>query len=136
MLTELPPTGTHELLDLLTEYVPDDFIDGLLPNVSTGGRRWELSAPQLWRVHLLALLTTTHSINLVVRQLSEQAAWRRFSRLRQRLPGTRMLHEFRQRIGVAGLRRINEHLLGRLVRRVGVQRQAVALIDATDLPAS
>jgi len=47
-----------------------------------------------------------------------------------------MLHEFRQQTDVSGLRRINEHLLSRLLHRQGVQPHAVALMDATDLPAS
>lgn len=136
MSANLPPTGTNQLLDLLAGYVPDDFIDQLFPHQFTGGRRCALSAPQLWRAHLLALLTSTHSLNLLVTQLPEQPVWRRFCRLRRHLPGPRMLHEFRQRIGVGGLRRINEHLLGRLLRRQGVQPNAVALMDATDLPAA
>ena len=132
----LPPAGTHRLLDLVAPYVPDAFIDDLCPRRFTGGRRCALSAPQLWRVHLLALLTSTHSLNLVVAQLPEQAAWRRFCRLRRHWPGARMLQEFRQQIGVNGLRRINQHLLERLLRRQGVQPHAVALMDATDLPAA
>ena len=47
-----------------------------------------------------------------------------------------MLHEFRQRVGVGGLRAIHLHLVGRLRRRQGVPPQAVALMDATDLPAA
>jgi len=132
----LPPTGTNRLLDLVAPYVPDAFIDDLCPRQFTGGRRCALSAPQLWRAHLLALFTSTHSLNLVVAQLPEQAAWRRFCRLRRQVPSVRMLQEFRQQIGVSGLRRINQHLLERLLRRQGVQPHAVALMDATDLPAA
>jgi hypothetical protein len=136
MTFSLPPTGTNRLLELVSPYVPDAFIDELCPRQFTGGRRCALSAPQLWRLHLLPLLTSTHSLNLVVAQLPEQAAWRRFCRLRGHWPGGRMLHEFRQQIGVGGLRRINQYLLARLVRRQGVQPYAVALMDATDLPAA
>jgi hypothetical protein len=132
----LPPAGTHRLLELVSPHVPDAFIHDLCPRQFTGGRRCALSAPQLWRVHLLALLTSTHSLNLVVAQLPEQAVWRRFCRLRREGPGGRMLHAFRQQIGVSGLRRINQHLLERLLRRQGVQPYAVALMDATDLPAA
>src|SRR3989339_198846 len=136
MMRSLPRTGTQHLLDLLAPYAPDDFIDGHWPNGFTGGRRCALSAAQLWRVHLLALLTPTHSLNLLVAQLPEQAAWRRFARLRRHLPGARMLHEFRERVGVSGLRQINQQLLTRLLRRQGGQPHAVALMDATDLPAA
>lgn len=132
----LPPVGTNLLLESLSEYVPDDFIAKLCARDFTGGRRHGLSAPQLWRVHLLALLTSTHSLNLVVAQLSEQPGWRRFARLRRVYPTARMLHEFRQQVGVGGLRDINRHLLGRLLHRQGLQPRAVALMDATDLPAS
>jgi hypothetical protein len=120
----------------LSPYAPDDFLAEVGPRGFTGGRRHALSAAQLWRVHLLAVLTSTHSLNLLVAQLPEQVAWRRFARLRRTLPTARMLHEFRQAVGVSGLRRINQHLVGRLLRRQGVQPHAVALMDATDLPAA
>jgi len=136
MITTLPPVGTLALLERLSGYVPDDFIAGFCPRTFTGGRRHDLSAAQLWRVHLLAVLTSTHSLNLIVAQLPEQPAWRRFARLRRHLPTARMLAEFRQQVGVSGLRRINQHLLGRLLHRQGVQPHAVALMDATDLPAA
>jgi hypothetical protein len=132
----LPPVGTNLLLESVADYVPDDLIASLCARDFTDGRRHALSAPQLWRVHLLALLTSTHSLNLVVAQLSEQPGWRRFARLRRVYPTARMLHEFRQQVGVDGLRDINRHLLGRLLRRQGLQPCAVALMDATDLPAA
>jgi hypothetical protein len=136
MSRALPVTGTAELLDWLADYPPDDFINDIVPRAWTGGRRHGLQASQLWRVHLLALLTSTHSLNLVVAQLSEQSAWRSFARLRRSLPSVRMLHAFRQDVGVGGLRLINRHLLRRMLRRQGVQPHSVALMDATDLPAS
>jgi len=132
----LPLVGTNRLLELLSPYAPDDFIAEICPRAFTGGRRHVLSAAQLWRTHLLAVLTSTHSLNLVVAQLPEQPAWRRFARLRRTLPTARMLHEFRQTVGVGGLRRIQQHLVGRLLHRQGVQPYAVAVMDATDLPAS
>src|SRR5579872_6983437 len=132
----MPPVGTNLLLESVSGYVPDDFIAGRCIRDFTGGRRHALSAPQLWRVHLLALLTSTHSLNLVVAQLSEQPGWRRFARLRRVYPTARMLHEFRQQVGVDGLRDINRHLLERLLRRQGRQPHSLALMDATDLPAA
>lgn len=136
MSLTLPPVGTSRLLELLSPYAPDDFIAEICPRDFTGGRRHVLSAAQLWRTHLLAALTCRHSLNLLVTQLPEQAAWRRFARLRRTSPTARMLHEFRQAVGVSGLRRINQHVVGRLLHRQGVQPNAVALMDATDLPAS
>lgn len=136
MSLTLPPVGTSRLLELLSPYAPDDFIAEVCPRSFTGGRRHALSAAQLWRTHLLVTLTSTHSLNLLVAQLREQAAWRRFARLRRTLPTARMLHEFRQTVGVGGLRAINQHLVGRLLRRQGLQLHAVALMDATDLPAA
>ena len=64
MTTSLPPVGTNALLEPLAGYVPDDFIAELCPRDFTGGRRHALSAAQLWRVHLLAGLTTTRSLHL------------------------------------------------------------------------
>ena len=87
MIAPLPPVGTIALLEVLSAHVPDDFIAGLCPRAFTGGRRHDLSAPQLWRAHLLAVLTSTHSLNLVVAQLPEQPAWRRFARLRRQQIG-------------------------------------------------
>jgi len=136
MSLTLRPVGTSHLLELVSPYAPDEFIAAVCPRHFTGGRRHALSAPQLWRIHLLAVLTSTHSLNLLVTQLPEQAAWRRFARLRSTLPTARMLHEFRRTVGVGGLRAINEHLVGRLLRRTGLQPHAVALMDATDLPAA
>ena len=109
----LPPTGTAVLLRQLSPYVPDDFINQLLPRRPGRGRRQVFSPAQLWRVHLLALLTPVHSFNLLLQMLPEQRDWRRFAHLpnRHAVPDVRMLHEFRDHLGVAGLRRVNEHLL-------------------------
>jgi hypothetical protein len=95
-----------------------------------------LSAAQLWRTHLLAVLTSTHALKLLVAQLPEQVAWRRFARLRRTLPTARMLHAFRPSVGVGGLRMINQHLVEQRLRRQGLQPYAVALMDATDLLAA
>ena len=134
----LPMTGTTELLELLSPFVPDDFINRTWPQTWTGGRRRQHSAAQLFRVHLLSLLTPVHSLNLVVRLLPEQSGWRRFARLRNQdqRPDVRMLHEFRARTGVAGLRAINAHLLEPLVEHYAWRERSVGLIDATDLPAA
>lgn len=138
MLSSLPITGTAQLLAVLSPFVPDEFINQLLPGNRVQGRRRYFSAAQLWRVHLLALLTSAHSFNAVVRLLPEQLAWRRFAQLdhRYRTPDVRMLCEFRTLVGVAALRRINEELVRRLLRFLPATGQPVALIDATDLPAA
>lgn len=134
----LSATGTARLLAELAPHIPDDFINGQLPRRCGRGRRHQFSGAQLWRVHLLAVLTPVQAFNLLAQMLSEQRAWRRFAHLthRERVPDVRMLHEFRDRIGVGGLRRINEHLLERLIPASSPDLQSVALIDATDLPAS
>jgi Transposase domain (DUF772) len=134
----LPATGTAKLLEALSPFVPDDFINRLLPGNRRQGRQNYFSAAQLWRVHLLAVLTPAHSFNAVVRLLPEQQAWRRFARLdhRHRTPDVRMLCQFRGQAGVAALRRINEQMVRRLLRFLPKAGQTVAVIDATDLPAS
>ena len=138
MRKDLPAVGTADLLELLSPYVPDEFINQLLPRRRGVGRRSCFSAAQLWRVHLLSPLTGTHSHNGIVRLLPEQRAWRRFAHLshRERTPDVRMLHEFRCRAGVSGLRAINDHLVVRLLRHLRTEQKSVALIDATDLPAA
>ena len=138
MNSDLPATGTVALLELLDPFVPDDFINECWPHGRTGGRHREHTAAQLFRVHLLCLLSPVHSVNLLVKMLPEQRAWRKFAGLRRqsRVPDVRMLHEFRCRVGVAGLRRINQHLLAPLLAPYVWQPWSVGLIDATDLPAA
>jgi len=138
MNSGLPPTGTEQLLRVLSPFVPDQYLQEQWPRSKTGGRRHAFSAAQLWRVHLLALLTPVHSLNLLVRLLSEQRAWRQFAHLphRHRVPDVRMLHEFRDRLGVSGARQINEHVLESLLETVDPAAPAVGLMDATDLEAS
>ena len=138
MKSLLPPTGTEDFLELLSPFVPDDYLNEQWPRLQTGGRRHHFSAAQLWRLHLLALTTPVHSFNLLVRLLPEQPAWRRFARLRRldQLPDVRMMNAFREEIGVSGLRQINNHLLDPLIENLDPIRPALALIDATDLPAA
>jgi hypothetical protein len=137
-MNRLPVTGTNELLDLLDSYIPDDCINERWNLRPMRGPRWQFSAAQLWRVHLLALLTPVHSLNLLCTLLSEQRAWRAFARLRHRheVPDVRILHAFRDRVGVLGLRQINEVLLQPLIQTATLWESATALIDATDFPAA
>src|SRR5438874_549768 len=138
MRNDLPAVGTAELLTLLSEQIPDEFINQLLPRRRGAGRRSCFSAAQLWRVHLLSPLTGTHSYNGIVRLLPEQRAWRRFAHLshRERTPDARMLNEFRHRAGVTGFRSINDHLVVKLLKHLRTEQKSVAVIDATDLPAA
>jgi len=134
----LPTTGTAKLLERLSPLVPDQFINSLLAGRTHPGPRHYFSAAQLWRIHLLALLTPAHSFNALVRLLPEQRDWRRFAHLhhRHRTPDGRMLHEFRERAGVAALRTINEQLVKQVLPFLPGGGKTVALIDATDLPAA
>jgi hypothetical protein len=137
-MKRLPPTGTTGLLDALSPHIPDELINSLFLSPSGPGRRGLFSAAQLFRVHLLALLTPVHSFNLLVALLPEQRSWRAFARLRNRVrvPDVRMLHEFRLRLALTKLRRVNEHLLEPLLEGTGAFAKTVALIDSTDLPAA
>jgi len=138
MNSALPLTGTAQFLTLVDPYVPDDFVNQHWNQRPSRGPHRTLSAAQLWRVHLLAVLTPTHSFNQLVALLPEQRAWREFARLshRHRGPDVRMLNEFRARAGVTGFRAINDQLRLPWIERAAGWSQAVALIDATDLPAS
>src|SRR5262245_39770732 len=117
-MNRLPVTGSSQLLDLLDPYIPDDFINQHWSVRPVRGPRWQFSAAQLWRTHLLALLTPVHSLNLLVSLLPEQRAWRSFARLRHRhrTPDVRILNAFRARLGVMGLRQINEVILQPLIQ--------------------
>lgn len=138
MNSTLATTGTAELLEELSPFIPDDFINELLPSHRGRGRRMGFGPAQLYRVLLLSLLTPAHSFNLLVQMLKEQRAWRRFAHLpnRHHLPVTSLLHDFRALIGVSGLRRINQQLLGPLLESRWIGGKSVALIDSTDLPAA
>jgi hypothetical protein len=137
-MNRLPVTGSRELLDMLDPYIPDDFINDLCPVRPVRGPRWQFSPAQLWRTHLLPLLTPVHSLNLLARLLPEQRAWRDFARLRNRhcTPDARILNAFRACAGVCGLRQINEAILQPLIETAALWQNATALIDATDLPAA
>jgi hypothetical protein len=134
----LATTGTAELLEQLSPFIPDDFINGLSPRQQGRGRRMGFQPAQLYRVLLLSLLTPAHSFNLLTQMLKEQRAWRRFAHLpnRHHLPVASLLHDFRALIGVGGLRRINQQLLGPLLESCWIGSKSVALIDSTDLPAA
>jgi hypothetical protein len=131
-------TGSAALLETLAPFVPDDFVNDLAAGKSGPGRPGGFSPAQLYRASLLALLTPAHSFNLLVRLLPENKTWRTFAHLRNRraVPTAKMLSDFRSRLGVQGLRRINQHLLAPLLDVVGRFPKTVALIDATDLPAA
>lgn len=137
-MKRLPPTGTAGLLERLSAHVPDDLINSLFPRPGGPGRRDLFSAAQLFRVHLLALLTPVHSFNLLVALLAEHRSWRTFARLRNRVrvPDVRMLHEFRRVLDLTKLRCVNEHLLAPLIEGTAGLAKTVALIDSTDLPAA
>jgi hypothetical protein len=138
MTSLLPATGTNALLEALSPFIPDDFLCQQWPRTATGGRQRHFSAAQLWRLHLLVLLTPAHSVNLLLQMLPEQRGWRQFAHLpnRHRIPDVRMMHEFRRQAGVAGLRRVNEVLLAPLLEGLDVSVPTIALMDATDLPAA
>jgi hypothetical protein len=138
MKSRLPATGMVKLLEVLSPHIPDDFINTVLPQLRGRGRRRSFSASQLWRVHLLAPLTSTHSFNALIQRLPDQRAWRRFALLshRHHVPDVRMLHEFRSAFGVSGFRSVNDVLVMSLLKHLDANRKALAVIDSTDLPAS
>jgi hypothetical protein len=138
MNLRFPITGTAELLKILDPFIPDAFINRHFDARSARGPHRYFSPAQLWRTHLLTVLTPVHSVNRLVALLSEQRPWRTFAKLshRQRVPDVRMLNEFRARLGVMGLRRINDQLRGEFIKEAARWPHAVALIDATDLEAA
>jgi hypothetical protein len=137
-MNALPYTGTWTLLEKLSPYLDDAFVNGLLPQQRGAGRRRAFSSAQLLRVLLLALLTPAHHFNLLLRLLPENRGWRKFARLpnQRRLPDAKMLHQFRDRLDLIHLRQLNNHLVRPLLEQIDVDRKTVAMIDATDLPAS
>ena len=54
----------------------------------------------------------------------------------EHVPDVRMLHAFREDIGVDGLREVNAHWLDPVIEKLDPTAPALALIDATDLPAA
>src|SRR5579864_5161057 len=131
MKWKFPMTGTAELLALVDPFIPDGFINEQWNLRPSRGPRRHFNAAQLWRVHLLTVLTPAHRLNEALILLSEQRAWRTFARLahRQRIPDARMLHEFRAQVGVGGLRRINDQLRASLIQQASTWEHAVALLN-------
>src|SRR5688500_11519971 len=138
MKAKFPITGAAELLSILDPFIPDGFINQQFSTRPARGPRRYFSPAQLWRTLLLTVLTPVHSVNQLVVLLSEHRPWRTFAKLahRQRVPDVRMLSEFRARLGVGGLRKINDQLRTSLIRRATGWPHAVALMDATDLEAA
>ena len=137
VMPALPSTGSSELLERLSPYVPDSLVNTLIPTRRGPGRPADFSSAQMFRTLLLSVLTPVHSFNLLSALLSENRSWRRFAFLprRQSVPGPRMLHEFRQKLPPSVFRTINAYLLLPLLDQLG-DRSTVALIDATDLRAA
>ena len=138
MDSHLATTGTTSLLEQLSPFIPDDLINELCRRKQRSGPRPLYGPAQLFRVHLLALLTSAHSFNLLIELLKENRSWRRFAFLshRHQVPDAKMLHQFRDQLGVSGLRAINTHLLMGLLDSCKLDRKTVAIIDSTDLPAA
>lgn len=134
----LPQTGTSALLELLSPYLDDDWINQQFPPKRRQGRHRLFNPSQLFRATLLALLTPAHSYNLVVQLLPENRVWRDFAHLRNkhRCPDAKMLQQFRSWLRPAVLRKLNAHLLKPLLDGLDPQRKTVGIIDATDLPAA
>lgn len=137
-MKRLPTTGTGALLERLSPFIPDDLINTLWGRRSGPGRPVHFSPAQLFRVTLLPLLTPAHSFNLLTKLLPEHRPWRTFAHLRNQrdLPDVRMLHDFRARLDLTKLRRVNEHLLQPLLAGTSHFAKTVAVIDSTDLPAA
>lgn len=134
----LPVTGTPQLLEVLADYVPDDFLNQTLPGTRPGGRHRDWSPAQLFRTSLLLLLTPARSFNLLCKLLPTQRAWRRFAHLPRawHTPNVRQLHEFRAGLSPQLLRAVNAHLLRPLLHDWSAELPGIGLMDATDLPAA
>ena len=137
-MNALPQTGTSALLEKLSGYLDDGWINERLPNQRGPGRRRSFSSSQLLRVLLLALLTPAHSFNLLLKLLPENRTWRKFARLpnQRKLPDAKMLTQFRSRLDLIQLRQLNAHLLRPLLRQMEPTRKTLGIVDATDLPAA
>ena len=137
-MNALGQTGTSVLLEQLSRFLDDAFVNELLPKPRGPGRPRHFSSGQLLRVLLLGLLTPAHSYNLLVQLLPENRAWRKFARLPnlRTLPDAKMLHQFRDRLDLYTLRQINRQLLMPLLDRLDPNRPALAIMDSTDLPAA
>lgn len=137
-MISLPITGSGALLEKLSPFVDDQFVNEVLPRRRGPGRPRDFSSAQLFRVLLLSLLTPAHSFNLLLELLPENRAWRKFAHLpnQRLLPDPKMLHQFRARLDLPVLRQINARLLRPLLAELDPLRRSVAIIDSTDLPAS
>ena len=76
MDSKLPATGTAQYLTLVSTFVPDTFINELMPRPKGRGRRQQFSPAQLYRVHLLSVSTPVHAFNQLVRLTFHACPWR------------------------------------------------------------
>lgn len=137
-MAALPQTGTALLLEKLTPFLDDAFINELMPPQRGPGQPRAFNSAQLFRVLLLSLLTPAHSFNLLLKLLPENRAWRKFAHLPnlRSLPHPKMLHHFRSRLDLCALRELNASLVRPLVAGLSPSRLPLAIMDATDLPAA
>jgi hypothetical protein len=137
-MISLPKTGSGALLERLSPFLDDTFINELVPRYRGRGRPRAFSSAQLFRVLLLSLLTPAHSFNLLLALLPENRAWRKFADLpnQQLLPDAKMLCQFRARLDLRALRQINARLLRPLIAELDPARRTLAIMDSTDLPAA
>jgi hypothetical protein len=137
-MKSLPQTGSGALLEKLSPFLDDGWINELIRPPGGAGRPRAFSSAQLFRVLLLSLLTPAHSFNLVLELLPENRAWRKFARLpnQRLLPDAKMLSQFRARLDLRLLREINARLLQPLLAQLDPCRLSLAIMDSTDLPAA
>jgi len=64
-MKSLAITGSTALLEELSPFIPDDFINSLFYGESRRGQPRKFTPAQLYRATLLALLTSAHSFNLM-----------------------------------------------------------------------
>ena len=131
-----PATGTAQFLTLVDPFVPDDFINQHWNHRPSRGPHRSIAlhnsvASTCWPAIAGAFIEPCSSCYRNNGPGASSPACPIHSG-----PDVRMLHEFRARSGVSGFRAINHQLRLPWIERAAGWSRAVALIDATDLPAA
>ena len=126
------------LLESISAIIPDEKIDKeLIFPCPSRGPRCQLTASQMYRLHLLLCLKRAVSFRQLQADLLHRRDWRVFARLKNKnqVPTLRALSEFRQR-GTFLLRQINQLYLHMIFSIVSIPAVIIAVPDSTDIKAA
>jgi hypothetical protein len=127
-------------LEEISRVIPDDALDIIFPRGFTKqkGPKDIFKTSQLFRVHLIAMFKQIPSFNKLCAEFRIRRSLRDFCKMKSKydIPNTRILSQFRTKVGDSGLIRINDLLLLILFKVLKLPRLLIVVPDSTDLEAA